>query len=141
MNARERAEHALRLLPFTPEAKEQFIESVAIEIEKAEREVVGRPKIIEKVVEDTILLLKALTRGEGIASIEVFDVGVGGGFENGKLHIERLRDGKSIDRTIRDGPQSLKRLILDALFLGDYSCPGTVLCDVTWIEYVAESEA
>ena len=37
MDARERAEHALRLLPFTPEAKEQYIESVEIEFDKLYR--------------------------------------------------------------------------------------------------------
>ena len=41
MNAQERAEHALRLLPFTPEAKVQFIELVAIEIIKAGRNHIG----------------------------------------------------------------------------------------------------
>ena len=37
MNARERAEHALRLLPFTPEVKEQYIESVEVEFNKLYR--------------------------------------------------------------------------------------------------------
>ncbi len=141
MNPRERAKHALRHLPFTQEAQEPYVELVEIEIVKAEREAAERQKGVEEIVEDTILLLKALSEGQGYAMIEVFDVGAAGGFESGRLCIEHLRDGKGIDQKARYSPRLLKELILDVLLLGDQGLPGRILIDADWNEYVAESEA
>ena len=96
-------------------------------------------KNIDNIVENTILLLKALSEGQGFASIEVFDVGAGGGFSSGKVFIEHLRDGKSIDRTVYESPIQLKELIIKALE-SDNGLPKDILLHADWDEYVAESE-
>jgi hypothetical protein len=49
--------------------------------------------LLDKDIKATIRLLRYLTRGQGHASISVFDAGVGGGFNDGTVQVFLERDG------------------------------------------------
>ncbi len=96
-------------------------------------------KRAERIVEDTILLLYALTEGQGSARIEILDAGAGGGFQSGHLLVDHMRDGKFIDRKVYD-LQELKRLMLEVLEVTDSGLPLKILSDSNWKEYLARAE-
>ena len=94
----------------------------------------------ERIIEDTILLLYALTEGQRSAQIEIFDAGAGGGFQSGHLLVDHMRDGKLIDRKVYD-LQELKELILEVLEVTDSGLPLKILNDSNWRKYMARAEA
>jgi hypothetical protein len=49
--------------------------------------------LLDKDIKATIRLLRYLTKGEGYASISLFDAGVGGGFNDGMVQVFLERDG------------------------------------------------
>jgi len=49
--------------------------------------------LLDKDIKATIRLLRHLTKGEGYASISLFDAGAGGGFTDGMVQVFLERDG------------------------------------------------
>jgi hypothetical protein len=53
--------------------------------------------LLDKDIKATIRLLRYLTHGQGYASISLFDAGVGGGFQDGKVIVFLERDGITLN--------------------------------------------
>lgn len=49
--------------------------------------------LLDKDIKATIRLLRYLTKGQGFASISLFDSGAGGGFDSGTVQVFLERDG------------------------------------------------
>lgn len=62
----------------------------------------GSYRTVECAVRRAIHLLRAITQGQGSVTLHVFDVGIGGGFSKGNVHVELLRDGSYMDETVFD---------------------------------------
>ena len=75
-------------------------------------------KKIKRIEKNSIVMviafLRMLTHGEGLAWVEVFDAGAGGGFSNASIFIDLLRTGSSYESdkifSIKEFYKTLERL-------------------------------
>jgi hypothetical protein len=118
----------------TPSIQELF--SSACWVYFSERpNITGPPSRVEKVVEDMILLLAALSEGQGSVKITLLDVGAGGGFESGEIFVEHLRDGKTL-KASANSPEELKASLMSLLTKTDDGLPWRTFESMSWDGYV-----
>lgn len=82
---------------------------------------------VRRVVEQAIYLLRAMTSGQGDASIQVFDCGAGGGWESGAWTCDWLRDGMIGKSGLQYTPEDLRDSLMGLLAADHWAIAKDVL--------------